>query len=124
MHRSSLIAAVTVLAVGLVALQYWNGSRPTPLPALARDLPQDDPVKQSTVFRQRIAQRFPIGTPSADVERELRAEGFQVKAKAGGWHAAMIERRLYPCLLTWLVRWRSNAGKVVETTGGFQPACP
>jgi len=124
MQRSSIIAATTAIAILLVGLQYWNGSRPKPdvLPALARDLPKDTKAADR-VFQQRVAQRFPAGTPAAALETELKAQGFGIESSAG-WHTASLKRKLFPCEIIWRVRWRAAAGKVSETDASYGTACP
>lgn len=125
MQRSSIIAAITAIAVGLVALQYWNATRPkpAPLPSLVRDLPKDVKAAQWK-FGERVGKRFPAGSPSEAVTRELSAEGFHIEAMNGRWQAASLTRMLYPCAITWRVRWRSEAGKVVGILTAYRLACP
>ena len=127
MQRSSTIAAITALALGLVAFQYWNSARPArnepPLPALVRDLPKDAHAAEG-VFRQRVARRFPKGTPEKAVARELAAEGFLLGGEQGAWRSAALERGVFLCDIGWRVRWRAENGKVTETSASYGAACP
>ena len=126
MQRSHIIASITVIAIALASLQYWNAQRPLPaettLPPLARDLPKD--VKAADhAFKERIAQRFPPGAPSAEVAKKLAAEGFQVSA-ANGWHSATVRRHTFVCEIIWWVRWREAAERVAEEHAGYGLRCP
>lgn len=127
MQRSSTIAAITAIALGLVALQYWNAARPArneaPLPALVRNLPKDVKAAERS-FKQRVAQRFPVGSPSEAVAKELAAEGFLVGRQDGAWRAAALERKLFLCDIGWRVRWRAENGKVAETAASYGATCP
>jgi len=125
MQRSSLIAATTVIAIALVALQVWNRQRPTePVPPpLARNLPKDVPAADRE-FKARVRLRFPPGSPDAAVVRELAAEGFHLEAGRGAWRSASLKRAVYPCNVIWRVRWRTNAGKVAETGAEYGLKCP
>ncbi len=127
MRQGTMIASITVIAIALAALQFWNTQRPVsqaPLPAMARDLPKDV-AQANRVFAQRVAQRFPAGTPGATIAAALAAAGFAAEANDGAWHGAVLKRRLPPCEVTWRVRWRDDAGnRVSETSGSYGLACP
>ncbi|HUO98579.1 MAG TPA: hypothetical protein VMU01_07910 [Rhizomicrobium sp.] len=124
MNRSSTIAAITALAVGLVALQYWNSARVKPgeteLPALARDLPKDARAA-GAAFRSRVARRFPAGTSGADMAKELTREGFRIGA---GGDSASLKRTVFPCEIEWNVRWKTESGKIARTDASYALHCP
>lgn len=124
MKRTSLIGAITVLAVTLVALQYWNGTRPSeqPLPALARDLPQDVKAADRT-FKLRVAERFPPGTAATEIRRELTSQAFGIAA-AQGRQSATLKRTMYPCDIVWNVRWRERSGKATDISAVYGLVCP
>jgi hypothetical protein len=127
MQRSSTIAAITALALGLVAFQYWNAARPArnepPLPVLVRDLPKDAKAAER-MFKLRVARRFPVGSPGDAVARELAADGFLVGPPEGPWRAAALERKVFLCDIGWRVRWRAEKGKVAETDASYGAYCP
>ncbi len=128
MRRETTIATITVIAIALVAFQFWNAQRPAsdapPLPPLVRDLPKDVKLAERA-FDGRVRSRFPTGTPDVVVVKELLAEGFRVEKGGGGWRSATLKRTIYPCDVVWLVRWRvGDAMKVAETKAIRGLNCP
>ena len=125
MSNRATIAAITAIALALVALQYWNSlrSEAPELPTLARNLPRDA-HEANRVFKKRVRSRFPIGAPADTVERELAAEGFRIEAGDKDWRSAELKRKIYPCYVLWRVRWRADAReRVAETDAQYGLDC-
>jgi len=126
MRQSSTVAAITAIAIAIVGLQYWNSQR-TPsgaLPPLARNLPADIRMADH-VFKQRLHDRFPIGTSNQAVVEELSTEGFRTENGRGGWRSASLKRSIHPCDIVWSVRWHLDAAdKITATDGAYGLNCP
>lgn len=75
------------------------------LPELAKGLPQNF-EEADTVFKARIQNRFPAGTPERDVLETLTSQGFSIAPEG---NMASFEDPDTVCRLVWRVFWKADA---------------
>lgn len=117
--------AVLVLAM-LCAWTTWRCSDLS-LPPIARGLPAEF-AKGDPVFKQRVAERYPLGSSEASMRRDLRLQGFAVKMsrrKGGRSSGTATVSRFNGCGTTdWVVRWRADPNdRLTEVFGLYGATC-
>jgi hypothetical protein len=94
---------------------------PDETPALLRDMPSDTVAIQRE-FADRVAARFPDGTPVAVLTAEFRHEGFDVP---DGYYANFVQKKgfcLQGCLVHWTVGWtRDTQGRATGIVADYGP---
>jgi hypothetical protein len=114
MHRLLLI----IVSAGLL-----SGCNPV-RPEIGRDLPEDV-TQAERIFDARVKARFPVGTDERRLLSELQRQGFRPSPNFGdGIRDASFYRDEFVTKTVWSVRWRANAGHVVEIWGVYGILAP
>jgi hypothetical protein len=139
------IAYVTLLAIAGYML--WGGPEASPIfqipeesadplarAPLVANLPSDASAANRE-FVERISNRFPVGTPEADLIAALSAQGFKrtggdvAVAPRDGQSVApppfmVRQRRKGQCIYSWIVGWDTDEEQRIATLhAGYESGC-
>ena len=84
--------------------------------------------KQGTVeLNRRVQRRFPIGSSELEMVKQLRTQGFilgpAVIDEDGPWRDATFERKGFPCIIEWSIRWRAKAARITTIWAIYGGQC-
>jgi hypothetical protein len=122
------ILFTAMAATGLPLLVLLAASPTVATPPLLQDLPAMLPESE-TAFEGRLAEAFPRGSSENALITRLRAEGFgRSPADLSGpdpskEHLASFVLPGSGCAVTWRVRWRAEAGRIVSVSGVYDATC-
>ena len=81
-----------------------------------------------TELERRAQTSFPIGTSEKTVEKKLKDQGFDLLPistdEQGPWHDATFERKEFPCITLWSIRWRVKERRVASIWAVYGQQCP
>ena len=118
--------ALGLLASGIVWLSRLEA---THLPPLVQD-PNGDSAVRGEALSRRLRERFPVGSPEADLIRELWLEGFAPTAEWRGPRRQVDfdtfrEPGFNICRTTAIVSWEADAtGRLTDVAGVNFLTCP
>ena len=103
-----------VLAAIVLVTPACDESSDRPLPELARNLPQGW-AEADLAFKERVRNRFPVGTPQKDVVDALESQGFTI---APDGKRASFEQPNIVCRLTWRIFWATDEVQNIRRIDG------
>ena len=100
----------------------WGGWRASDasLPPIARGVRGVKAGEQ--IFRERIKNRYPIGSLETGLTTDLKRQGFQLRL-GSRFSRATISRFFYCGQLEWMITWKADRGRLTEVNGIFGATC-
>lgn len=94
-------------------------THPFPLPELARDLPSKF-TEGSSVFNDRVQNKFGRTQKEIGIVNELRKEGFTIidEVNAAGRRQAILSGSRFPCSLRMEVSWLVDKNGMISDLAG------
>ena len=98
--------------------------KPPPLPPMLQTLQSDSPLRDGPrPFNELLQQRFPIGSPEAELAQKLRAEGFTSKSGPSARQQELVFQRMGGshdiCRRDAGVTWSSDAAGQLTAISGY-----
>lgn len=120
-RRAARLVVTLILGLHLVAANCVVADDDHSVPELARDLPKTTYEEGDLTFKQRVHDRFPIGTPEHDVVDTLTKQGFSIWTNG---KTASFDVPGLVCRTIWRVFWTTDAvQRIVHIDGLYAGQC-
>jgi hypothetical protein len=123
-RKRRILLILLVAAVAILGTLAWYDRWFAGEPELVSDLPREL-SKVDAAFKQRIASRFPIGSPNELLVRTLSDQGFRREWNTrGARQVATYRSAVGVCRYSWSVDWSAgDDGRLTNVDAAFYAGC-